>query len=150
MSVADNRQYLRVGLQGTDYLLPNSANYTIEKREVLEVNPAGGPIAAWQATPGGRWPAYSVDANLNPYSRSSWQRAVFLQSGSQSVGLVADELQLLPREEVRVEKFSPLGPAATPVGHLLSGAWIRSGRAPVLVFDPAALAVYLRHLGNKQ
>ena len=85
-------------------------------------------------------PAYSVDADLKPLPRHNWQRAVFLE-GASPAGLVADELQLLGREDVRVEPFRPLGPAATPAGHLFGGAWVRPGRVTVLVFEPRVLAV---------
>jgi len=145
--VTETRQFLRIGFMGVDYLLPNNTSYVIEKREHLEINDAPGAlIAAWQATPTGRAPAYSVDANLNPLPRHSWQRAVFLQAGNQTLGLIADELQLLAREDVRVEPFIPPGPALTPAGHLFSGAWVRTGQVPVLVFEPRALADYLTHL----
>ena len=145
--MTETRQFLRIGLLGVDYLLPNSTSYVIEMREHLETNDAPGAlIVAWQATPVGRAPAYSVDANLNPLPRHAWQRAVFLQAGGQTLGLVADELQLLAHEDVRVEPFMPLGPAPTPVGHLFSGAWVRAGEVPVLVFEPRALADYLMQL----
>lgn len=143
--MVDNRQYVRIGLRGVDYLLPSTAGFVIEKREHLELNPAAGLIAAWRADSTGRVPAYSVDADLQPHPRSDWQKAVFL-SGPAPAGLVADELQLLAREDVRVEPFRPLGPPPTARGHLFTGAWVRAGRAPVLVFEPAALADHLRRL----
>lgn len=147
--MADNKQYLRIGLQGVDYLLPNSTSYIIEKREQLEINDEpGAVIAAWQVAPGARTPAYSLDAELNPLARSNWQRAVFLQTGGQSLGLIADELQLLPRDEVRVEPFTPLGPPPSAAGHVFGGAWVRAGQIPVLVFEPRALAAYLLNLGG--
>lgn len=144
--MADNRQFLRIGLQGVDYLLPGSASYAIEKREHLEVNASGGVIVAWRVASGARAPAYSVDADLNPVARTAWQRAVFLQGDAQPVGLIADELQLLARDEVRVEPFKPLGPVPTRSGHLFGGAWVRPGHAPMLVFEPRALSEYLRRL----
>lgn len=147
--MVDNKQYLRIGLQGVDYLLPNSTSYVIEKREQLELNDnADALIAAWQVTPGGRTPAYSLDADLNPLARHAWQRAVFLQAGGHAWGLVADELQLLPRDEVRVEPFTPLGQAPTASGHLFGGAWVRAGHLPVLVFEPRGLVGYLMQLGG--
>lgn len=146
--MVDNKQFLRIGLQGVDYLLPNTTSYVIEKREQLELNDHDTLVAAWQVTPAGRIPAYSLDADLNPMARHAWQRAVFLQAGGQALGLVADELQLLPRDEVRVEPFMPLGPAPTASGHLFGGAWVRAGQLPVLVFEPRALAAYLMHLGG--
>ena len=147
--MADNKQYLRIGLLGTNFLLPNNTGYTIEKREQLEINDTPGAlIAAWQVTPAGRTPAYSLDADLNPLHRPAWQRAVFLKSGPQALGLIADELQLMPSGEVRVEPFTPLGPAPSAAGHLFGGAWVRAGQAPVLVFEPQALAAYLFRLGD--
>lgn len=146
--MVDNRQYLRIGLMGVDYLLPGNAQYTIEKRTQLENAAPGSPVAAWQVTPGGRRPAYSVDDELRPVRRKDWQHAVFLQ-GPQPVGLIAEELHLLSREEVRVEPLRPPGPTPTPAGHLFAGAWIRPGRAPVLVFEPQALADYLVRLGGE-
>lgn len=143
MALTETRQFLRIGLMGVDYLLPNSTSYVIEKREHLEINPSGTLVAAWQSAASGRAPAYSVDANLDALSRDDWQRAVFFQAGGQTIGLVADELQLLTRDDVRVEPFIPPGPALTPIGHLFSGAWVRAGQVPVLVFEPRALADYL-------
>ncbi|MCK7576656.1 MAG: hypothetical protein MZV65_12655 [Chromatiales bacterium] len=92
-------------------------------------------------------PAYSVDADLQPFPRPVWHKAIFLE-GAAPAGLVADDLQLLAREDVRVERFRPLGPPPTAAGHLFSGAWIRAGRVPVLVFEPGALADHLRRLGG--
>lgn len=146
--MADNRQYLRIAFTGVDYLLPGSAGFTIEKREALELGSPGSSVAAWHDSPQGRIPAYSLDADLNLFPRHGWQRAVFLQ-GAARVGLVADELQLLAREDVRVEMFRPLGAPATPSGHLFSGAWVRPGRPPVLMFEPRALADYLQRFGGE-
>ena len=147
--MADNRQFLRIGLLGVDYLLPNNTSYVIEKRETLEINDAPGAfIAAWQSTAAGRTPAYSLDADLNPMPRHAWQRAVFLKTGAQSFGLIADELQLLPSGDVRVEPFTPLGPAPTPAGHLFGGAWVRAGHAPVLVLELNALLAHVYQLGD--
>jgi len=145
--LAETRQFLRIGLMGADYLLPNSTSFVIEKREHLDINDTPGAlIAAWQVTPGGRVPAYSVDADLNPLPRHNWQRAVFLKFGGQSLGLIADELQLLAGEDVRVEPLIPPGPAPTSAGHVINGAWVRAGQTPVLVFEPHALAGYLTQL----
>lgn len=147
--MADNRQYLRIGLQGVDYLLPGNAGYAIEKREHLEPATSGGVIVAWRVGSGVRAPAYSVDADLAPVARTAWQRAVFLQGDAQPVGLVADELQLLAHAEVRIEPFRPLGPAPTRFGHLFGGAWVQPGQAPLLVFEPRALTEYLRRLEQR-
>lgn len=145
--MGNNQQYLRLGLLGVNYLLPGSTGFSIEKREQFEEADAGALVVAWHTTASGRWPVFSVDADLNPFSRHGWQRAVLLQ-GRQPIGLVADELQILPPEEVRIEPFRPLGPAPTRVGHLFSGAWVRAGQLPVLMFEPAALADHLLRLGG--
>jgi hypothetical protein len=147
--LATTRQFLRIGLQGANFLLSSAVNFSIEKREHLESDEPGAPIAAWHTSPTGRWPAYSVDRELNPVVRQNWQRAVFIEEGSSTVGLVADELQLLTREEVTIERFRPLGPAPGPAGHLFSGAWVRSGQMPILLFEPRALVAYLSQLGGR-
>lgn len=148
--MADNRQYLRIGLMGVDYLLPGSAGFTIEKREDLEAGDPGDVVAAVRVAPNGaRAAAYSLDAGLDPVSRHGWQRAVFIQ-GNPAAGLVADEIELLSPGEVHVERFRPLGRAMTRAGHLFSGAWVRAGAVPVLVFEPRALLAYLDQLGGAQ
>lgn len=146
--MADQRQYLRIRLQSTDYLMPGTAGFTIEKRESLEVSDGNALVVGWHVTAGGRAPAFSLDAELNPHPRHGWQRAVFLQSGTRRVGLVADELQLLAREDVRPEPFRPLGPPPTAAGPLFNAAWVREGHPPMLVFDPRALVEYLSRLGE--
>jgi hypothetical protein len=145
--LGNNQQYLRLGLLGVSYLLPGSTGFSIEKREQFEEADGGSAVVAWHATASGRWPVFSVDADLNPFSRHGWQRAVLLQ-GRQPIGLVADELQILSPEEVRVEPFRPPGAPPTRVGHLFGGAWVRPGQLPVLMFEPAALAEYLLRLGG--
>jgi len=148
--LADNRQYLRIGLMGVDYLLPGSAGFTIEKREDLEVGDSGALVAAVRAAPNGtRAPAYSLDAGLNPFPRHGWQRAVFIH-GTPAAGLVADEIELLSPGDVHIERFRPLGRPVTRAGHLFSGAWVRAGQVPVLVFEPRALLAYLAQLGGAQ
>lgn len=146
--MAENRQYLRIGLMGIDYLLPGGAGFTIEKREDLEVGDPGALVPAMRVFPNGaRAPAYSLDAELNPFPRHGWQRAVFI-AGTPAAGLVADEMELLSPADVHVERFQPLGKPATRAGHLFSAAWVRAGAAPVLVFEPRALLAYLDQLGG--
>lgn len=148
--MADSKQYLRIGLQGVDYLLPSSTNYVIEKREQLEINSDPHAfIAAWQVTTSGKTPAYSLDGDLNPLARHNWQRAVFLQAGERTLGLVADELELLGRAEVRIEPYMPLGPPPSAAGHVFGNAWVRAGQVPVLVLEPRALAGYLLNIGGR-
>jgi hypothetical protein len=150
VGVADNRQYLRIGLMGVDYLLPGSAGFVIEKREDLEAGEPGGLVAAVRVLPNGtRTPAYSLDGGLDPVARHGWQRAVFVQ-GNPAAGLVADEIELLSPAEVHVERFRPLGRPVTRAGHLFSSAWVRAGAVPVLMFEPRALLAYLDQLGGAQ
>jgi len=142
--VAEKRQYLRMRLDQTDFLLPWTSGFSIEKREELESNPEGGFIAAWRVSPSGREPAYSLDGELQPGLRDDWQRVVFLEGEGRTYGLVAEDLKLLSRDEVQVESFRPLGPAPTTAGHLFTGAWVRGMRAPILVINPSALSGWLR------
>jgi len=128
---------------GVDYLVPGSSGFAIEKRADLDEGGAGSVIAAVRTLPNGsRTPAYSLDGSLKPFPRNGWQRAVFLQ-GSPAGGLVADDIELMAMRDVIVEKFRPLGPPPTRAGHLFSGVWVRSGGAPILVFDPKGLLAYM-------
>lgn len=128
--------------------MPGTAGFTIEKRESIETSDGNALVVGWLVTPGGRAPAFSLDAEFNPQVRHGWQRAVFLQSGSRRVGLVADELQLLARDDVRPEPFRPLGPSPTVAGPLFNAAWVREGYPPMLVFEPRALVEFLSRLGG--
>ncbi|MHB8453469.1 MAG: hypothetical protein ACYDDO_01970 [Acidiferrobacterales bacterium] len=143
-------QYLRIGLGDAAFLLPSSASFAIEKRENLVPDDSGlGVVTAWRESASARWPAIHLDQDLQPVSRADWQRAVFLESSPYPVGLIANEVQLLPRSDVTVEPFTPLGAPATQVGHLFSGAWVSSTEV-LLVFDPGALAAYLYRLEGKR
>ena len=141
--MAVSEQYLRVAFAGQEFLLPSSASYAIEQRESLMVNNSGAAnAAAWWETRGKRLAAHHLDADLNPVRNDDWQRAVFLNAQPHPIGLVANDIQLLPRAEVRVESFHPLGPVPTRGGQLFSGAWVQ-GSEVMLVFEPHALATYL-------
>lgn len=146
--MADPNQYLRVQLGGVSYLLPSTAGFTIEQRENLIANKSPeGNIAAWRSVRSTRFPAYCLDANLRVTRHHQWHRAVFLEAKPQAVGLVADEVQLLPRAETTISPFTPLGLPPTHAGHLFSGAWVTGNRV-TLVFDAKALASYLQGLGD--
>ncbi len=147
--MAAAEQYLRLRISGCDYLLPSAAGYTIEQRDNLQpARGGGGPVVAWRAgRGGGRGPAYALDARLRPVRREDWQRAVFIGTRTDAVGVVVDEVQLMPRDETTVTPFTPLGPPATRWGHLFTGAWVQGAKA-VLVFDPQAFAGYLQSLGE--
>lgn len=146
--MVESGQFLRVGLSGTSYLLPSSAGFSIEQREHLvpNVDPRHN-ATAWRVVKSERWPAFYLDADLQLKRDEGWQRAVFLEGHPHPAGLITDELQLLPRADVHVEPFTPLGPPSTPVGHLFSGAWINDNQL-ILVFDPRCLATYLLNLGK--
>ncbi len=146
--MADSTQYLRLDLGGSSFLLPGTVRYTIEQRDSLAPNPVpGSAVVAWRLIRESRWPAYCVDADLRPAPRADWQRAVFFEAGSDTVGMIVDDTHLLPRGGVHVAPFTPLGRPGTRHGHLVSAAWV-SGRRVTLVFDPAVLMAYLRDLGE--
>jgi hypothetical protein len=144
-------QYLRLRIAGRDYLLPSGAGYTIEQRDNLELARGGGSeghVVAWRAgARQGRAPVYALDARLRPVWREDWQRAVFIGSSAEAIGVVVDEVQLMPRGETKVSPFTPLGPPATRFGHLFTGAWVEGTKA-VLVFEPKAFSGYLRSLAT--
>lgn len=146
--MADPNQYLRMQLGGASYLLPSTAGFTIEQRENLITNKSPeGNVVAWRSVRSSRFPAYCLDANLRVARHQQWHRAVFLDAKPQAVGLVADEVQLLPRAETVISPFTPLGLPPTHAGHLFSGAWVTGNRV-ILVFNPGALASYLQGLGE--
>ena len=148
--MAELNQYLRIGLWGTDYLLPSAASYSIEQRENLVANDVpSNNIVAWRQEQPQPWPAFYLDANLRPVVSGDWQRAVFLEAAPYPVGLIADEFQLLARADVHVEALVPLGPAPSRAGHLFSGVWIHDNKM-ILVLYPQGLVGYLQKLGNIQ
>lgn len=140
-------QYLRLRIAGRNYLLPSAAGYTIEQRENLQSEHGATHIVAWRIGRGGRAPTYALDAQLRPTRRADWQRAVFIGTRADAIGVVVDEVQLMPRGETHVTPFAPLGPPATRLGHLFTGAWV-SGTNVTLVFDPRAFTGYLKGLGG--
>jgi len=147
--LSDISQYLRLEVAGHAYLLPSVQRYTIEQRDNLTENldHASG-VAAWRIVRNDRWPAYALDGALR-LTRASprWQRAVFLEGSPHMVGLIVDDVQLLPRGAVTATPFTPLGPAPTGEGQLFVNAWVNAGRVS-LVFSPPALLGYLRSLGG--
>ena len=147
--MADSNQYLRLQLGGTSYLLPSASGYNIEQRESLIINKSpDGNVAAWRTARQTRLPAYCLDATLRVTRRQHWQRAVFLEAVPHAVGLVVDEIELMPREQTTISPFTPLGLPPTRIGHLFSGGWV-SGSSVILVFDPKAFIAYLQNLGEQ-
>lgn len=146
--MAETNQYLRLDIGGASFLLPGTVRYTVEQRDSLTSNPEpGSPVVAYRLIRSARWPAYCVDADLRPAPRHDWQRAVFIESAPEAVGLIVDDVHLLPRGGVQVAPFTPLGAPITPRGHLFAAAWI-TGRRVTLVLDPPVLIAYLRDLGE--
>ena len=147
--MADPNQYLRLQLGNASFLLPSVSGFSIEQREHMTINESPeGNVAAWRSVHSTPQPAYCLDAMLRVARHHHWQRAVFLGAASHAVGLVVEEVQMLPREETAISPFTPLGHPPTRKGHLFSGAWVTGNRV-VLVFDPSALIAYLEGLGEQ-
>ena len=139
------RQYLRLKIDETSFLLPSTASLAIEKREGLSSSSDSRLVAAWRQTSRGRWPAYSLDQQLQPAPRNSWSRAVYLNATPNPVGLVTDEIQLIPTDQLQIVPFHPPGPAPTAVGHIFNGAHV-TGDELLLVLEPGAFTAYLMSL----
>jgi hypothetical protein len=144
--LSDTSQYLRLSIEGKQFLLPSVASQAIEQREALILDGAAPPIAAWHQAKLQRWPAYNLDGSLEVSRRGNWQRAVFLDAVPYPIGFVVDEVQLITRGDIPVVPFVPLGPPPTSAGHLFNGAWV-DGHAVTLVIDPTAMGAYLKKLG---
>jgi hypothetical protein len=145
--MADSGQYLCLMLDDAEYLLPSAASLAIEQRDALTPDNGLGAVVAWRQTRQGRWPAYGVNASFQVNRPRQWQRAVFLDAGTTSVGLVADDVRLLNRSGMHVVPFTPLGAPPTRTGHLFNAAWV-GDRGVTLVLDPRNLVGFLRSLGN--
>lgn len=140
-------QYLRVVLDGADYLLPSAASLAIEQREILLPQTGSGPLVAWRQARNARWPAYGLNAAFEPTRPAHWQRAVFLDAAGTPVGLVADEVHLLGRPGMHVVPFRPLGAAPTRFGHFFNAAWV-DGTRVTLVLNPQSLGPFLKNVGG--
>lgn len=142
-------QYLRISLAHVSYLLPSEASISIEQRDNLvpadKALAANEAVTAWRVVQQDRWPAFHLGGDLQPSKSGQWQRAIFLEGQPHPLGLIADEIQLLPRADVRIEPFTPLGHAPSPAGPLFSGAWMHDNEL-ILVFEPKALVGYLGKL----
>lgn len=146
--MADPKQYLRLTITGGNYLLPSTAGFTIEQRENLQANSdKAARVSAWRVTRTARWPAYALDGEFRVTRRDDWQRAVFVEAIPHPIGVIVDDVHMLPRAQVQTSPFTPLGPAATEAGHLFSAAWIQE-KDVMLVLDANALFAYLQGLGE--
>ncbi|MEJ2106526.1 MAG: hypothetical protein P8X48_04225 [Acidiferrobacteraceae bacterium] len=145
------RQYLRFTIEHRSYLLPSGATLSIEQRESMFLNPdQNAPIVAWHEARGARWPAYGLTAELRQGVAPRWQRAVFLPANPTPVGLVADEIQLIPPQTgIEVMPFSPLGRTPGYAGHLFNGARVDEEPA-ILLLEPNALVAHLIAMGGTE
>ncbi len=145
--MTDLQHYLELRFAGQTFLMPNGLDVSVEPRENMQLE-RRGRAAALRTVQGEAWLAYALDSDWLPLPESPWTRVVFLGIGaSQPVGLLVDELKLMPVGSLRIEPFTPLGPAPVPGRHLFPAAAV-DGRAPILVMAPAGLAAYLRSLGG--
>lgn len=136
-------QYARLQLHGANYLMPATLSLVIEQRDALLPNTGSGNATAWRTHHDMRWPAYSLDAGFKLTRRKQWNRALFLDAGADSVGVIVDEVQLLSRADIQLSPFTPLGAPPTRHGHLFKGAWVE-GRHATLVIDPQTFLAYLQ------
>jgi hypothetical protein len=144
--MADNKQYLRLTIEGGNYLLPSTAGFTIEQRENLQLSTdPTARVSAWRTTRQGRMPAYALDREFRVTHRDDWQRAVFVEALPHAIGIIADDVHLMPRGHVQASPFTVLGPAPTGAGHLFNGAWITE-KEVMLVLDANGLFAYLQGL----
>lgn len=140
-------QYLRIQIETTEYFLPGGTSVAIEKRETMVPDNSGSIVAAWRQTAAARWPAYCVDSELIPSLRQDWVRAVFIQSQPNPIGIIGDEIQLVNVDAANITPFTPLGPPATSVGHLFTGAYVHNENVS-MILNPQAIAAYLTALGG--
>jgi len=144
-----SNQFLRIKIGGTEFLLPGGVSLTIEQWDQMQPAAADEIASGWKQERGQRWPAYGVDEDLQLVRRDDWQRAVFLDAKPTPVGLIVDDAQMVTREALRTENFTPLGAPPSAYGALFHGAWLPPSRIPVFVFEAAALVGYLQTLGAR-
>jgi hypothetical protein len=140
-------QYARLQLHGANYLMPSTVGLVIEQRDALQPNTEGGNATAWRTRHEVRWPAFSLDPTFKLTQRKQWNRALFLEAGAHSVGVIVDEVQMLSRADIQISAFTPLGAPPTRHGHLFKGAWVE-GRQATLVIDPQTFLAYLQGFGR--
>lgn len=137
------RHYLELKFAGHTFLMPNTPDVSIEPRENMQIE-RRGRAAAIRSLQGVLWLAYILDGDLRPVTDGVWTRAVFLNARAKSpVGLLVDDLRLLPADSLRIEAFTPLGPAPVSGQHLFHAAAMR-GSTLTLVFAPTSLTAYLQ------
>jgi len=137
------RHYLETKFAGRVFLMPNTLDLLIEPRENMLVE-RKGRAAALRSVQGLVSPAYALDADLQPLTESAWTRAVFLGTAAgRLIGLLVDDLRLVPTAELRIEPFTPLGGVPKTGYHLFDAAAMQASTL-TLVFAPAGLTAYLQ------
>lgn len=137
------RHYLEFGFAGHRFLLPNSHELVIEPRENMEIEQKGY-AAALRRVQGVIWLAYALDSEFKAVPESPWTRAIFLDTqGRRPVGLLVEDMRLVPLDTLRIEPFTPLGPTPVSGQHLFQAAAM-GAQSLTLVMAPVALAAYLR------
>ena len=140
---AGARHYLELKFAGHTFLVPNTPDVSIEPRENMQ-SERKGRAAASRSLQGVLWLGYLLDADLRPTADGAWTRAVFLNArGTRPVGLLVNDLRVLPADALRIEPFTPLGPAPVQGQHLFHAAAMQASTL-TLVFSPTALAAYLQ------
>lgn len=139
--MTDIKHYLQVAFDGSTFLLPHVPGLQVEVRENMQIE-AAGVVAARRYVQGAAWPALALDRALMPCRDSPWTRAVFLHAGEQPIGLLVDDMTLLPLDSLRIEPFIPLGLRASD-GPPVFGAAAMTDGGLTLVFSPPGLAHYL-------
>ncbi len=145
--MAEDNQFILIRIRNTTFLLPASASLGIEQREALEINSGGGNAVAWKVVGVNKWPAYALDEDLKLTSGNAWERVVYVKDGENIVGLAAENIQIMNRDDIQVRPFTPVGPGPGSGRHVFSSAWIE-GNTPVLMFEPSALASHLTLAGG--
>jgi len=146
--LTDDNQFISIRIRNTSFLLPSNASLGIEQREALEINSGkGGNAVAWKIVGANKWPAYALDENLALARGNAWERVVYVQDGERVVGMAAESIQVMNRDDIQVQPFLPVGPPPKSGKHLFSSSWI-DGNTPVLMFEPSALASYLTVVGG--
>jgi hypothetical protein len=144
--MAEQKQYLRLTIAQSSFLLPSATGFTIEQRDNLLINSGrNGNVAAWRVVRNNRQPAYALDGAFKAVRRDDWQRAVYVESTTGTYGIVVDDVYLLPRAQVAT--FIPLGAAPVGAGHLFNGVATAEGEV-MLMLDPRTFSAYLQSLGE--
>ncbi len=135
------RHYIELRMGSSTFFLANTPLLVIEPRENMLVKPVG-LAAAQRVVQGVAWPAFSLDADMEPVADAPWTRAIFLNTAEHGVGILVDDLRLVPVDHLRVEPFFPLGPLPPGGEPLFDAAAMETGTL-TLVFSTRGLIAHL-------